>query len=140
MSAGPSQSDALVFFGATGDLAHKKIYPALLALARDGELDIPVIGVARAGWDADGLRTHVREALTDGGGLDEAAFARLAPRLRYLDGDYKDPGTFQRLRAELDAVGSKRPLHYLAIPPSLFANVVGALGASGCATDARVVV
>ena len=140
MSAGPSQSDALVFFGATGDLAHKKIYPALLALARDGELDIPVIGVARAGWDADGLRTHVREALTANGGLDEAAFARLAPRLHYLDGDYKDPGTFQRLRAELDAVGSKRPLHYLAIPPSLFATVVGALGASGCANDARVVV
>jgi glucose-6-phosphate 1-dehydrogenase len=76
-----------VFFGATGDLAHKKIYPALQALARDGELDIPVIGVARAGWDADGLRSHVREALAAGAGIDEAAFARLAPRLRYLDGD-----------------------------------------------------
>jgi glucose-6-phosphate 1-dehydrogenase len=142
LSAGPSQSDALVFFGATGDLAHKKIYPALLALARDGELDIPVIGVARAGWDADGLRDHVRKALLSAGGnaIDEAAFARLAPRLHYLDGDYKDPDTFRRLRAELDAVGSKRPLHYLAIPPSLFPVVVGALGASGCATDARVVV
>ncbi len=141
MSAGPSQSDALVFFGATGDLAHKKIYPALQALARDGELDIPVIGVARAGWDADGLRRHVREALAAGDvGVDEPAFSQLAGRLRYLDGDYKDPDTFRRLRAELDAVGSRRPLHYLAIPPSLFPTVVGALGESGCATDARVVV
>ena len=140
MSAGPSQSDALVFFGATGDLAHKKIYPALQALARDGELDIPVIGVARAGWDADGLRRHVREALSVAGADDEAAFARLAPRLRYLDGDYQDPDTFRRLRAELDAVGSKRPLHYLAIPPSLFPVVIDGLGGSGCADDARVVV
>lgn len=141
MGAPPGHSDALVFFGATGDLAHKKIYPALLALARDGELDIPVIGVARAGWDADGLRRHVREALgANGARVDEAAFARLAGRLRYLDGDYKDPATFRRLRAELDAVGSRRPLHYLAIPPALFPTVVGALGESGCAADARVVV
>jgi glucose-6-phosphate 1-dehydrogenase len=130
-----------VFFGATGDLAHKKIYPALQALARDGELDLPVIGVARAGWDAEGLRRHVHQALAAGDvGVDESAFAKLSHNLRYIDGDYKDPGTFRRLRAELDAVGSKRPLHYLAIPPALFDDVVGALGASGCATDARVVV
>ena len=137
----PRQSDALVFFGATGDLAHKKIYPALQALTRDGELDMPVIGVARAGWTVDQLREQVRGSLgNDGAGIDEAAFARLAANLRYVDGDYQDPGTFRALKRELDAVGARRPLHYLAIPPSLFGTVVKALGASGCAEGARVVV
>src|SRR5690606_21770492 len=134
-------SDALVFFGATGDLAHKKIYPALQALSRDGALDMPVIGVARAGWDTDTLREHVRKALMESDApLDEAAFARLAANLRYLDGDYRDPATFAALRRELDAAGARRPLHYLAIPPALFATVVEGLGASGCAEGARVVV
>ena len=92
------QSDALVFFGATGDLAHKKIYPALQALARDGELDMPVIGVARAGWTVDQLRAHVRDSLGDS--VDEAAFQRLSANLRYIDGDYKDPATFEKLKRE----------------------------------------
>ena len=131
-------SDALVFFGATGDLARKKIYPALQALVRDGELDMPVIGVARAGWNADQLRDHVRKSLEEAGGFDKAAFDRLAAQLRYVDGDYKDPATFDRLKRELEGVS--RPLHYLAIPPSLFASVVQSLGKSGCADDARVVV
>ena len=118
------QSDALVFFGATGDLAHKKIYPALQALTRGGELDMPVIGVARAGWTVDTLREHVRDSLDKGeGGIDEAAFARLAANLRYIDGDYKDPATFEQLKRQLDADGASQPLHYLAIPPALFATV-----------------
>ena len=130
-----------MFFGATGDLAHKKIYPALQALMRDGELDMPVIGIARAGWTIEALREHVRDSLVHGeGGIDEGAFARLAARLRYIDGDYKDPATFERLKRELDAAGAARPLHYLAIPPALFATVVQALGQSGCAEQARVVV
>ena len=141
MSVDPRPSDALVFFGATGDLAHKKIYPALQALTRDGELDMPVIGIARAGWSDDALRDHVRESLAKAeGGLDEAAFNKLAARLRYIDGDYSDPGTFAKLRRELDVAGSRRPLHYLAIPPSLFETVIRGLGNSGCADEARVVV
>jgi len=134
-------SDALVFFGATGDLAHKKIYPALQALSRDGELDMPVIGVARAGWSIDTLREQVRKSLSGGDEpFDQAAFERLSANLRYIDGDYADPATFDKLRRELDASGAKRPLHYLAIPPALFGTVVQALGASGCARNARVVV
>ena len=141
MTRDSRQSDALVFFGATGDLAHKKIYPALQALTRDGELDMPVIGVARAGWTVDQLREHVRQSLAQGeAGIDEAAFARLAANLRYIDGDYQDPSTFDRLKRQLDADGARRPLHYLAIPPSLFGTVVQSLGASSCAAGARVVV
>jgi glucose-6-phosphate 1-dehydrogenase len=136
-----SQSDALVFFGATGDLAHKKIYPALQALTRDGELDMPVIGVARAGWTVAQLREHVRGSLEqDDAGIDEAVFTRLAANLHYIDGDYQDPATFANLKRQLVAVGAQRPLHYLAIPPALFGTVVQALGASGCADNARVVV
>jgi glucose-6-phosphate 1-dehydrogenase len=131
-------SDALVFFGATGDLAYKKIFPALQALVRDGDLDIPVIGVARAGWTDDQLRERVHDSLVHGGGVDEAAFAKLSKRLQYIDGDYKDPATFDRLKKAL--AGIERPLHYLAIPPSMFVTVVQALGKSGCAQDARVVV
>jgi glucose-6-phosphate 1-dehydrogenase len=131
-------SDALVFFGATGDLAYKKIFPALQALVRDGDLDIPVIGVARAGWTDDQLRDRVRDSLEHGGGVDEAAFAKLSARLKYIDGDYKDPATFERLKQAL--AGIHRPLHYLAIPPALFATVVHALDKSGCADNARVVV
>ena len=140
MTGGQAPSDALVFFGATGDLAYKKIYPALQALVRDDELEMPVIGIARGGT-LDSLRDRVRDSLVHGeGGIDEGAFARLDARLRYIDGDYRDPETFTRLRHELDTAGASRPLHYLAIPPSLFATVVGSLGESGCARDARVVV
>jgi glucose-6-phosphate 1-dehydrogenase len=131
-------SDALVFFGATGDLAYKKIFPALQAMARRGHLDVPVIGVARAGWDVSRLRARARDSVEKHGGVDEAAFARLAGQLRYVDGDYADPATFQELRKELGP--ARRPTHYLAIPPALFGLVVEQLGKSGCARSARVIV
>ena len=131
-------SDALVFFGATGDLAHKKIFPALQALARRGHLDIPVVGVAKSGWTLDQLKARARDSVERYGGLDEDAFGRLTHLLRYIDGDYADPATFRRLRAELGQ--ARRPTHYLAIPPSLFEAVVQQLGESGCARDARVVI
>ncbi len=134
----PAPSDALVFFGATGDLAYKKIFPALQAMVRRRGLDIPIIGVARADWTADQFRERARDSLAHNGGVDEEAFSRLSSRLHYLQGDYNDPATFKRLRKELGA--AQRPLHYLAIPPGLFATVVKGLDASGCAQDARVVV
>ena len=134
----PVPSDALVFFGATGDLAYKKIFPALQALVRRGGLDIPIIGVARAGWTFDQFRERARDSLVHGGGVDEEAFAKLSARLHYLQGDYNDPATFENLRRQLGT--AQRPLHYLAIPPGLFATVVKGLDASGCARDARVVV
>jgi glucose-6-phosphate 1-dehydrogenase len=131
-------SDALVFFGATGDLAYKKIFPALQHLVRRGLLDVPVIGVARAGWGTDQLKDRARDSLQKHGGLDEQAFARLASRLAYVDGDYRDPATFAALKKALG--GARRPLHYLAIPPSMFATVAEGLANAGCAADARVVV
>ncbi len=131
-------SDALVFFGATGDLAYKKIFPALQAMVKRGHLDVPVIGVAKAGWGLDQLRTRARDSLEHHGGLDPAAFARLCGLLRYVDGDYNDPATFQALRKELGR--AERPAHYLAIPPLLFATVVEQLGKARCAVGARVIV
>ncbi len=131
------RSDALVFYGATGDLAAKQIFPALQALTRRGVLDLPVIGVARSEWTDDELRARARESLEQHGGVDEAAFAALAKRLRYVSGDYQDPATYARLR---EALGSaRRPLHYLAIPPSLFETVVTGLSQTGCTKGARVV-
>lgn len=138
MARSTTPSDALVLFGATGDLAYKKIFPALHALVRAGELDMPVIGVARAGWTVDRLRERVRASLEHAGELDEAVFDRLAAQLRYVDGNYEDPDTFQRLKQALADV--QRPLHYLAIPPSLFPVVVRSLGNSGSARNARVIV
>lgn len=132
-----NHSDAFVFFGATGDLAYKQIFPALQAMIRGGQLDIPIIGVAKSGWSLDQLRARAHDSLTEHGGLDEAAFARLIAQLRYVDGDYNDPATYTSLRAALG--GSTRPLHYLAIPPSLFASVASSLAKSGCAAEARVV-
>jgi len=133
------RSDALVFFGITGDLAYKKIFPALHAMARRGHLEATVIGVARSGWTVDQLRERARDSIEHhGGGVDTAAFAQLAARLRYIDGDYQDTKTYARLRAELG--GCTRPLHYLAIPPALFPVVVKGLGESGCAKGARLVV
>jgi glucose-6-phosphate 1-dehydrogenase len=129
-----SHSDALVFFGATGDLAYKKIFPALQALVKRGRLNTPVIGVARSGWDLD----RARDSLQKHGGVDPAAFERLSALLRYVDGDYADPATFQKLRKELGS--AERPAHYLAIPPALFATVVEQLGKSGCARNARVII
>ena len=133
------RSDALVFFGATGDLAYKKIFPALQAMIRRGHLEVPVIGVAKSGWNLEQLRARARESLEKhGGGVDAAAFAKLLERLRYVDGDYRDPATYAALGHELG--GAKRPAHYLAIPPMMFATVVEGLGRSGAARDARVVV
>jgi glucose-6-phosphate 1-dehydrogenase len=138
-----SRSDALVFFGATGDLAYKKVFPALLAMTRDGDLEVPVIGVAKSGWTVKQLRQRaldsVRQAAKEHGGkLDKAVFDKLAARLQYVDGDYADPDTFARLRKALGT--AKRPLHYLAIPPGLFGTVVKGLQQAGCADGARVVV
>src|SRR6516225_3803942 len=132
------QSDALVFFGATGDLAYKKIFPSLQAMVRRGHLSVPVIGVAKAGWTLDQLKARARDSVEKHGGLDRAAFARLCTLLRYVDGDYTDPATFAALRDELGS--ARRPAHYLAIPPALFAVVVEQLGKSGCARGARVIV
>jgi glucose-6-phosphate 1-dehydrogenase len=132
-----SHSDALVLFGATGDLAVKQIFPALQAMTRRGHLDVPVIGVAGSHWSDDQLRARARESLETHGGVDEAAFAKLSLNLRYVSGDYQDPTTFERLRAALG--DAARPLHYLAIPPQLFASVAEGLARSGCAKDARVI-
>lgn len=130
-------SDALVFFGATGDLAFKQVFPALNALVNRGGLDIPIIGVARAGWNLEQLRARARESLEHAGRFDAREFDKLSRQLRYVDGDYADAGTFQELRREL---GAAHPVHYLAIPPSLFGTVVQGLGRSGCAENARVIV
>jgi glucose-6-phosphate 1-dehydrogenase len=131
-------SDALVFFGATGDLAYKKIFPALQAMVRQGQLGVPVIGVAKAGWGLDQFRARARDSVEKHGGLDATAFDRLSALLRYVDGDYADPATFQALRQQLGS--AEHPAHYLAIPPALFGLVVGQLGKSGCARGARVIV
>lgn len=132
-----ARCDALVFFGATGDLAYKKVFPALQALAKRGHLDVPVIGVAKAGWNLDQLRARARDSLV-AHGIDAAAFDTLSSRLRYVDGDYHEPATFERLQQELRS--AQRPLHYLAIPSSLFATVVGQLARSRCVREGRVVV
>lgn len=135
-----SHSDALVFFGATGDLAYKKIFPSLQAMVKRGNLDMPIIGVAKSGWTLDQMRNRMRDSLeTHGhdGGLDQAAFEKLCALLRYVDGDYQDARTFQAIRKEL--ASAKRPLHYLAIPPVLFETVVEQLAKSGCNVGARVV-
>ena len=131
--------DALVLFGATGDLAHKKIFPALQALVQRRALRIPVVGVARSGWNLDRLKVRIRDSLEQSSeGLDAAAYEKLMDLLRYVDGDYKEVATFERLRHELGE--AKHALHYLAVPPSLFAIVSDNLRVSGCADGARVVV
>ena len=136
--AKPIAADALVFFGATGDLAYKQIFPALQKLAKRGKLEMPVIGVAKSGWNLDQLRARAKDSVETHGGLDEEGFAKLIARLKYIDGDYSDPKTFQTLRQELG--GAQHPMHYLAIPPSLFAEVLRQLEASGCAKGGRVVI
>jgi glucose-6-phosphate 1-dehydrogenase len=127
-----------VFFGATGDLAYKEIFPALQGLVQRNRLDVPIIGVAKSGWNLARLRARARESLEQQGKVDEDAFARLSSLLRYIDGDYRDARTFQRLRKALG--DAKRPLHYLAIPPSMFAPVTEGLAASGVLDNARVIV
>jgi glucose-6-phosphate 1-dehydrogenase len=138
MADKPPRSDALVFFGATGDLAYKKIFPALQSLVRRGRLDVPVVGVAKSGWSRDQLIERARASVTEHGGLDQEAFARLVANLRYVDGDYNDPKTFEQLRGELG--GARRPAHYLAIPPSMFPVVVQRLGGLGDPGQGRVIV
>ena len=134
----PVPSDALVFFGVAGDLAFKKIFPALLALVERGRLDAPVIGVARRDWSDDDFRGHARASIEANGRFDAAAFDKLAGLLRYVGGDYDAPETFQKLRQALGA--AKHPAHYLAIPPDLFGPVVEQLARSGCTEGARVIV
>ena len=124
-----TRCDALVFFRATGDLAYKKIFPALHAMVRRGELDAPEVGVAKSGWNLDNLRARARESIQTHGGIDPDAFDRLCRILRYVDGDYADPYTFAAIRKELGTV--ERPAHYLAIPPALFETVVQQLAAHG---------
>jgi glucose-6-phosphate 1-dehydrogenase len=131
-------SDALVFFGATGDLAYKQIFPSLQRLARRDKLNFPIIGVAKSGWSLDQFKAHARKSLEDHGGVDPEGFEKLIQHLRYVDGDYADPATFQHVRQQLD--GARHPIHYLAIPPSLFAQVMEQLKAAGLADGARVVV
>jgi glucose-6-phosphate 1-dehydrogenase len=132
------QSDALVFFGATGDLAYKKIFPALQGMVKRGHLSVPVIGVAKSGWNLDQLKERAHDSLEKHGGVDPAAFEKLCALLRYVDGDYQDPETFKALYKELG--GAKRPSHYLAIPPLLFESVVEQLMKTGCMDGARVIV
>ena len=133
-----SKSDALVFYGATGDLAYKKIFPALLAMVKHGHLDVPVIGVAKADWTLDQLRARARESIVKHGDFDESAFGQLSGLLRYVDGDYNDPATFDEICVAL--AGARRAAHYLAIPPALFGTVVEQLGRVGCGHGNRVIV
>jgi glucose-6-phosphate 1-dehydrogenase len=133
-----AHSDAFVFFGATGDLAYKKIFPALQSMVRQGTLDVPVIGVAKSGWNLEQLRDRARDSITKhGGGVDEEAFQKLCELLDYVDGDYKDDKTYETLNAKL--ANAQLPTHYLAIPPSMFPVVVKGLAKSGCAKNARVI-
>ncbi len=131
-------SDALVFFGATGDLAYKKIFPALQAMVKRGTLTMPVIGVAKAGWGLDQLVARAKDSLEKHGGLDGEAWDKLSKLLRYVDGDYSDIETFKKVKQELG--DAKAPAHYLAIPPAMFEKVVEQLVASGCADNARMIV
>ncbi|NCT68394.1 MAG: glucose-6-phosphate dehydrogenase [Rhodanobacteraceae bacterium] len=131
-------ADAFVFFGATGDLAHKKIFPALQAMVRRDGFDLPIVGVARSGWSLEKLRERVRDSLAQHGDGDTESAARVCGLLRYVDGDYNEAGTYERLKQALS--DAQRPIHYLAIPPSMFAPVVHGLAGAGCAQGARVIV
>jgi len=132
-------SDAFVFFGATGDLAHKKIFPSLQSMVKHGSLNVPVVGVAKSGWNIEQLRERARDGITKfGGGVDEAAFKRLCDLMVYIDGDYNDPATYTKLRQELGK--AEAPTHYLAIPPTMFPVVVKGLAGAECAKNARVVI
>jgi glucose-6-phosphate 1-dehydrogenase len=131
-------SDTFVFFGATGDLAYKKVFPSLQSMVLHGRLNVPVIGVAKAGWDLAKFKERVRQSLIEHGGIDRAAFEKLYSLLQYIDGDYADPQTFKSLRKAMGS--SRRPLHYLAIPPSLFATVAEGLASREINRNARIVV
>ncbi len=133
-----SPSDALVFYGATGDLAYKKIFPALEAMVKRGHLDAPIIGVARRAWSLEQFRARAHDSLEKQGGVDAVAFNKLSSLLHYVSGDYADPATYQAIRKELG--NAQRPAHYLAIPPLLFETVVEQLAKTGCAQGARVII
>jgi glucose-6-phosphate 1-dehydrogenase len=135
---GTSDSDAFVFFGATGDLAYKKIFPALYAMVQQNALNIPIIGMAREGWSLEKLKARARDSIEHNGDFDAGCFEKLAAQLRYVDGDYTNPATFTKLKQALGS--ATRPIHYLAIPPSMFSSVVQGLAKSGCADNARVIV
>jgi glucose-6-phosphate 1-dehydrogenase len=139
LPAAAPRSDALVLFGATGDLAHRKIYPALKAMVRRGSLDVPVVGVARSGWTLEQYRERVRDSLArHTGEATSPEAAKLISLLRYVDGDYREPATYARLKENL--AGAARPLYYLAIPPSMFGTVVKLMGQGCCPRGSRVVV
>jgi glucose-6-phosphate 1-dehydrogenase len=142
MTDAQQHSDALVFFGATGDLAYKKIFPALYNMTKRGELEIPVIGVSSSPWSVDDLRKRAHDSIEEhGGGVDDKkAFEKLGQSMSYVDGDYRNSKTFGAIKKQLDSLGSERPANYLAIPPTLFPTVVEGLGKSGCAKNARVIV
>ena len=142
MNTKPQASDALVFFGATGDLAYKKIFPALYSMTKRGHLGMPVIGVSSSPWSVDDLRKRAHDSVQEhGGGIDDKdAFDAFSQEMSYVDGDYRDANTFNEISSALHGVNSKRPAHYLAIPPSLFPTVVEGLGKSGVAKDARVII
>jgi glucose-6-phosphate 1-dehydrogenase len=132
-------ADALVLFGAMGDLAHKKIFPALYHMVRHGHLDVPVIGVARAGRTNEHLKERVRDSIRQQGGeIDEEALAKLLKLLRYVGGDYEKPATFELLKKTIGS--ASRPAHYLAIPPNLFISVVESLVKANCMENARVII
>jgi len=132
------RSDAFVFFGATGDLAYKQIFPALQAMIRHGHLDMPIIGVGRSQWDDDRFIARARDSIEKHGTLDREAFAKLTSRLQYVIGDCRDELTYRQLREALG--NSEQPLYYLALPPEIFGVVVDGLSRSGCAKNARVMV
>jgi glucose-6-phosphate 1-dehydrogenase len=138
MSPNSTHADTLVFFGATGDLAYKKIFPALQAMVKRGTLNVPVIGVARGGWNLDKLKDRAKDSLEKHGGLDPAAFEKLSGLLQYVDGDYNNPATFQTLNGKLGS--AQHPAYYLAIPPAAFGTVVEGLSGAGCMRNARVII
>ena len=133
-----AKSDAFVFFGATGDLAYKQIFPALQAMMRRGHLDMPLIGIGRSAWTVDQFLARARDSIEKHGVVDEDAFQKLASRLQYISGDIADADTYRQLRSTLGK--AQHPLHYLAIPPDMFEAVVGHLSTSGCAENARVII
>src|ERR1035441_2807585 len=134
-----TRSDALVLFGVTGDLAHKLVIPALYAMVKSGVLKVPVIGVAFPKWSHAQLHKRVADSIKRAGGIDnQRAFRQLLSLLRYVSGDYRDPGTFAAIKKELGS--AQRPAFYLAIPPSLFETVIQGLGAAKLSENARVIV
>src|SRR5215475_7109807 len=133
-----THADALVFFGATGDLAYKKIFPALQAMVKRGTLNVPVIGVARGGWNLDKLKARAKDSVEKHGGLDPAAFEKLAGLLQYVDGDYNDAATFELLSRQLGS--AQHPAYYLAIPPAAFETVVEQLDRASCTRNARIII